>query len=291
MKPAPFVYHAPDTLEEALSLLAEHGDDARPLAGGQSLVPMLSLRLARPAHLIDLNAIDELKHVDTTNGTLVVGAMVRQRAGERSDVVRQRCPLLAEAISLIGHPPIRNRGTVGGSIAHADPAAELPAVAVALDAELVARRTSGERTIPAGQFFVGHYTTAIEPDECLTEIHWPTTAPGSGWAFEETARRHGDFAMAGVAATTVLDDAGRISQARLALTGVSSQPVRAREAEAVLAGATADRSLFEAAGQAAATAIDPPSDLHASAAYRRHVVAVLVRRALERAVQRAGGAQ
>jgi carbon-monoxide dehydrogenase medium subunit len=271
-----------------ISLLAEHGEDGRVLAGGQSLVPLLSLRLARPEHLIDINRVEELSGIDATNGGLSLGAMVRQRAAERSTVVRERCPLLTEAISLIGHPAIRNRGTIGGSIAHADAAAELPAVAVALDAEMVAQSARGVRTIGAKDFFQGHFTSALEPDECLTEIRLPAWPAGAGWSFQEMARRHGDFAMVGVAAVLQLDGAGAISTARIALTAVAGQPVRARAAEAALAGAVPGQEAFETAGERAAADLDPAADIHASADYRRHAVRVLVRRALEEAARRTG---
>jgi aerobic carbon-monoxide dehydrogenase medium subunit len=290
LKAAPFEYHAPRSLPEVVSLLSEYGDDARVIAGGQSLVPMMSLRLARPAHLIDLNRVDELSGIAATDdGGLCLGAMTRQRTAERSDVVHRRCPLLADALSLIGHPAIRNRGTIGGSLAHADPAAELPAVAVALDAELVARSGGGDRTIRAEGFFLGHFTTALAPGECLREIRLPPWATGAGWSFQEMTRRHGDFAVVGAVAVVKLDDKGAIEDTRIALTGVAGEPVRAREAEALLIGATPGREAFVAAGERAAAGVDPPSDLHGSANYRRHAVTVFVRRALETAARGAGG--
>ncbi|MGH7856247.1 MAG: FAD binding domain-containing protein, partial [Candidatus Binatia bacterium] len=236
MKPAPFEYHSASSLDEAVALLARLGDEAKIIAGGQSLVPLLALRLARPAHLVDLNRIDALSKIDAADGGLVIGAMVRQRAAERSGLVRERCPLLAAALPRIGHPAIRNRGTVGGSLAHADPAAELPAVALALEAKLVARSARGERILPASEFFVGHFTTALEPDECLVEIRFPAWPDGAGCAFEEASRRDGDFAMVGVAALLRVASGGDVADARIALIGVGGTAVRAVDAEALLRG-------------------------------------------------------
>ena len=289
VKPPPFDYSCPDTLDEALTILAEAGDEARPLAGGQSLIPLLSLRLARPSHLIDLSGIPELKAIDGTDGQLVVGAMVRERKAEEDDHVRRLAPLLADALPFIGHPAIRSRGTVGGSLSHADPAAELPAVALAVEAHLVAQsRERGRRTIPAADFFTGFFTTALEPDEILTEVHIDAPAPGTGWAIDELARRHGDFAMVGAAAMVRLDQGnGRIADARVALTGVSDTPVRAREAEQILAGADPTDETWAEAAQKASTALSPPADVHGSSAYRRHVAGVLIRRTLAAAAARA----
>jgi carbon-monoxide dehydrogenase medium subunit len=287
VKPAPFEYHSASSLDEAVTLLASLGDEAKIIAGGQSLMPLLALRLARPAHLVDLNRIDELSKIDAADGGLVIGAMVRQRAAERSSLVRDRCPLLAAALPRIGHPAIRNRGTIGGSLAHADPAAELPAVALALEAKLALRSARGERILSASEFFVGHFTTALEPDECLVEIRFPAWSDGAGCAFEEASRRDGDFAMVGAAALLRIDSGGNVVDPRIALVGVGGTAVRAVEAEALLRGARAGRDAFEAAGERAARDLEPPSDLHASRAYRRHVARVLVRRALEQAAERA----
>jgi carbon-monoxide dehydrogenase medium subunit len=295
VKPPPFEYYAPSSLDEAIGLLARLGDEAKIIAGGQSLMPLLALRLARPAYLVDLNRVGGLSKIAAPNGGLaqgpaqglVMGAMVRQRAAERSGLVRERCPLLADALPRIGHPAIRNRGTVGGSLAHADPAAELPAVALALEATLVARSARGERILSASEFFVGHFTTALESDECLVEIRFPAWPDGAGCAFEEASRRHGDFAMVGVAALLRIDSAGNVVDPRIVLTGVGGTAVRAVDAEALLRGARADREAFEAAGERAARDLEPPSDLHASRAYRRHVARALVRRALEQSAERA----
>ncbi len=293
MKPPPFDYSAPDTLEEALALLAELGDDARPLAGGQSLVPLLSLRLARPSHLVDLAGIAHLETVDAGDGHLVLGAMVRERQAEGDGRVRRLAPLLAEALPLIGHPAIRSRGTVGGSLSHADPAAELPAVALVLQAELVVEsRDRGSRDVAAANFFTGFLTTALEPDELLTAVRVPAPGPATGWAIDEVARRHGDFAMVGAAAMVRLDETtGRIGEARLALAGVSDTPVRPRDAEQALAGAEPTDDTYAGAAAEVAAQLSPPADVHGSSAYRRHLAQVLVRRTLTLASRRAEGAR
>lgn len=287
MKPPPFEYSAPNDLEEALVLLRELGDDARPLAGGQSLIPLLSLRLAQPSHLIDLAGVHELVSIGTENGDLVLGAMVRERAGERHQEVRRLAPLLVEALPFIGHPAIRSRGTIGGSLAHADPAAELPAVALALDAQLVAQsQERGPRTIKAADFYTGFFSTALAPDELLTAIRIPAPTSGTGSAIAEVARRHGDFAVVGALAVVRLE-AGQMSDVRVVLTGVSDTPVRATAAESVLLGAEpTDEALTEAAGQVSRD-LSPPADLHGTSAYRRHLAGVLTRRTLTVAVQRA----
>ena len=288
MKPAAFEYFTAATVDEALALLAEHGE-AKPLAGGQSLIPAMNFRLARPAVLVDLNGISELAYVRTESGGVALGAMTRQRAVERSDVVARAAPLLAEAMPSIAHPQIRNRGTIGGSIAHADPSAELPAVMLALDARFRAKSSSGERSIPAGEFFKGMLETALEPGELLVEIAVPPLPASTGTAFLEVARRHGDYAMVGVAGVVTLDPRGRCKQARISLLSVGDGPVLATEAGKVLAGQTPSADLLRAAGDAAAmNDIDPPSDIHATAAYRRRLAAVLTRRALGRAFERAG---
>jgi aerobic carbon-monoxide dehydrogenase medium subunit len=287
VKPAPFDYFTPATLDEAFALLAEHGADAKPLAGGQSLIPAMNFRLARPAVLVDLNRISELAYVRAESG-VAIGAMTRQRVVERSDAVARVAPLLAEALPSIAHPQIRNRGTVGGSIAHADPSAELPAVMLALEARFQARSATGERSIPAADFFKGMLETALAPGELLVEIALPPLPARTGTAFLEVARRHGDYALVGVAAIVTLDARGRCQEARIGLLSVGDGPVLATEAAKLLAGQTPSADLLRAAGDAAATHdIDPPSDIHASAAYRRQLVAVLTRRTLARAFERA----
>ncbi len=288
MKPAAFEYFTPATVDEAVALLAEHGGEAKPLAGGQSLIPAMNFRLARPAVLVDLNRVSELAYVRAETGGVALGAMTRQRAVERSDVVARAAPLLAEAMPSIAHAQIRNRGTIGGSIAHADPAAELPAVMLALDARFRARSSSGERSIAAGEFFKGMLETALEPGELLIEIVLPRLPASSGTAFLEMARRHGDYALVGVAAIVTFDPRGRCKEARIGLLSVGDGPVLATEAAKVLVGQAPSGELLRAAGEAAATRdTDPPSDIHASAAYRRQLVAVLTRRALARAFERA----
>ena len=291
MKLPPFDYFAPQSLDELLSLLAEHGGDAKVLAGGQSLVPLLALRLARPAAVVNLQRVPGLAEVGQPNGTLAVGAMTREATVERSPVIQRHVPLLADAAPLIGHPAIRTRGTIGGTIAHADPAAETPAVALALDAEIVARSSArGERVIPAAEFFQGFLTTALDEDEAITHVRFPVAQPRTGACFDEVARRHGDFAIVGVAAQLHLDADGRIDDARIVLSGVSDAPLRRPEAERAITGATPAAAAFDAAGDAAADGLAPPADLHGTSAYRIHVARVLVRRALDKAAQRAEAA-
>jgi aerobic carbon-monoxide dehydrogenase medium subunit len=283
MKLPPVDYEAPGTLDEALDLLAEHQDEASVLAGGQSLIPLLALRLAQPAVLIDINGVAELSGVSTTDGWVTIGATTREYVAEESATIAESVPLLAAALPLIGHEAIRSRGTVGGSLAHADPAAELPAVARALNAEFVVRGPSGERVVPAAEWFEGYLTTSRGPDELLTEVRFPAARPGTGTSFQEVARRHGDFAMVGLA-TSVTLNAGTITDARLAFAGVSDVPARATAAEELLEGERPTAELFDEAARVAAADIDPPSDLHGSAEYRKKVAAALVRRGLREAV-------
>lgn len=288
MKPAAFDYVSPTSVEEAVAALADvpDGGEAKVLAGGQSLVPLLSLRLAQPHRLVDINGVDGLADITEHDGVLTIGSLVRQRVAERSPVVAAACPLLTAAIPQIGHTAIRNRGTVGGSIAHADAAAELPTVAVCLDAELVATGPGGERTIPAAEFFTGFFTTALADDEILTAVRVRSAAPGTGAAFEEVARRHGDFAMAGVAAVVRLDG-DTVAEVRIAVSGVGLAPVRASSAEAALVGRSLDDATLAAAADAAVADLHPTSDLHGSAAYRKHVAGVLIRKAVRTAADRA----
>lgn len=288
MKPAPFEYHAPVTVEEALALLAEHGWDAKLLAGGQSLIPAMNFRLAQPAVLIDLGRVPELAYVEESDGELRVGAMTRQAVLERDPAVAS-VPLLQQALPHVAHPQIRSRGTVGGSMAHADPAAELPAVALALGARFRAVGPEGERWIDAADFFLGLLMTALAPDEMLCEVRFPTAGGASGTAFVEMARRHGDYALVGVAATVEVDASGLCSDARVALLSVAEGPWLASPAADVLVGQTPTMDCLSAAADAAAGAIDPPGDIHASADYRRHLTRVLVGRALQQAFSRAAG--
>jgi carbon-monoxide dehydrogenase medium subunit len=291
MKPAPFEYHRPDSVDEALELLTQHGWDAKLLAGGQSLVPAMNFRLAQPGVLIDLNRIPGLDYVREQGGGLRIGAMVRQRAAERSATIARAAPLVAEALPYVAHPQIRNRGTLGGSVAHADPAAELPAVMLALGATFHLRGPSGSRAVAADQFFTGLFATALEHDEMLGEIEIPAPAARPGWAFMEISRRHGDFALAGLAMSVSLDGDGRCDAARIALLGVGEGPFLARGAADALLGAAPGDDAFRAAAEAARAEVDPPYDIHASADYRRHLVGVLVARALPVAFARAASAR
>jgi carbon-monoxide dehydrogenase medium subunit len=290
VKPAPFEYHDPSTIDEAVALLKQYDGEAKLLAGGQSLMPLLNMRLARPQGVVDLNHVAGLDYIREENGWIAIGALTRQRALERSELVRARQPLLHEATRNIAHPQIRNRGTVGGSIAHADPAAELPAVALVLDAELVVTGPGGRRTLPAAGFFVTYLTTLLEPVEVLTEVRVPVLPARTGWSFQEVSRRHGDFALAGAVVTLTLDR-DRCSDARVALFGVASTPVRASAAEAMLHGAKPDERLLAEVARAATADLDAPlSDVHASEEYRRHLAEVMTRRALTEALARAQGA-
>jgi len=286
MKLPPVDYEAPGTVSEAVALLAEHQDEASVLAGGQSLIPLLALRLAYPAVLIDINGIDELSGMSAADGWVAVGAMTREYVAEESGTVADAVPLLAAALPLIGHEAIRNRGTIGGSLAHADPAAELPAVARALDAEFVVRSPAGERVVPAAEWFEGFLTTSRRPDELLVEIRFPAARRGTGVSFQEVARRHGDFAIVGLAASLVLSG-GVISDARLAFAGVSDVPVRAAAAEDLLAGERPSAELFDEAARRATEDLDPPADLHGSSDYRKTVAAAVVRRGLRAAADNA----
>jgi len=280
-----FEYVAPETLDDALGLVCEHGDDAKILAGGQSLIPILHYRLARPRVVIDINSLP-LGDVTADDGRLRIGALVRYHELEESDTIARRCPVLAEAARLIGNVRVRTLGTVGGSLAHADPAAELPAVMTALDARLAVASASGRRTLAAREFFTGPLTTALTPGEIVTGVEIAAMA-AHGWAVEEISRRAGDFAIVAVVALVRLDRLGRVDDARLAFGGVADRPVHARAAEDALRGHEPTAEVLARAAQAARGALDPPSDAFVSGAYRRHVAGVLCRRALTRAVARA----
>ena len=285
MKPARFEYFCPRTVDEAVDLLARYGDDGKVLAGGQSLVPLMNMRLARPAVIIDINRIDGFGDLRERNGILRFGALTRQRAAERSPVVAERCPLLRDALRLVGHAQIRNRGTLGGSIAHADPAAELTAILSALDGEVTARSARGTRTIAAADLFVTYLTTALDPRELIVEIRIPALSPGAGWSWMEIARRHGDFALAGVGVVLAVRR-GTIAEVRIALTGVGPTPVRAGAAERLLVGHAPSDTLWTEAAEAVRAAVTPDGDIHASAEYRKHVAGVLTQRALREALSR-----
>ncbi len=285
MKPAPFVWHRATSLDDALLLLAEHAN-AKPLAGGQSLIPAMNFRLAQPEALVDLNAVRELAGIEVTpDGGLRIGAMTRHSAVERSDDVRRRAPLLAEAMPHVAHPQIRNRGTLGGSLVHADPSAELPAVMLALNAEFVVRGRERQRRVGAIDFFTGLFVTALEPGELLVAVEIPPRPPRSGHAFLEVARRHGDYALAGVAVELALDSGGLIADVRVGLLSVADRPVLASANTLVGRAPTPDN--IQSLADAVRDELDPPSDIHADARYRRHLAGVLTRRALAIAAGRA----
>ena len=288
MKPAPFEYQAPRSLEAALLVMTERGGEAKVLAGGQSLIPVMNFRLAQPALLVDLNGVPDLDYIrELPDGGLAIGAMTRQRRLERSTEVARRAPLLAEAVPWIAHPQIRNRGTIGGSLAHADPAAELPTLAVALDARLRLQRAGGERWVSAREFYVGLFATVLEAEELLVEIQIPAPPARSGWAFVEVARRHGDYAQVGLAASLTLSEDGAIAGARLVYLSVGDGPVEPAGAVRALVGERPAAAAFAAAGAAARAEIEPSGDMHASADFKRHLAEVLTRRALATAAQRA----
>ena len=286
MKPAPFEYILASSLDHALRLKAEHGDEARFLAGGQSLIPAMNFRLARPAVLIDINHVPELAGVDRSGNEIRLGAMTRYRALERDGDFLKACQLFADALPHIAHPQIRNRGTVGGNLSHADPASELPAIAIAMGARMRIKSARGERELKASDFFVGLLTTDIQADEMLVEIALPKPPPRSGSCFMELARRRGDFALAGVAAVVSLDDDGRATAVWLALCGVGETPVDASAAAASLIGQKCTDAAIEAAAADVQKAIAPTGNVHASPAYQRHIAGVLTRRAIAAACER-----
>ena len=286
MKPAAFDYVIADSIDMAVASLAEGGGDAKIIAGGQSLVPMLNFRLLRPSVLIDINRIGDLAFIEEAGKKIRVGALTRHYQLETSPVIARHLPVLASAMTHVAHLAIRNRGTIGGSLSHADPAAELPMMALLLDAELHIASASGKRTIAARDFFVGALTVDLARDDIVTEIVLPKLPPKTGWGFEEVARRSGDFALAAAAATLTLS-AGVISEARIALTGVGATPVRAAEAEALLVGQALEPGLIDRIIDAVRAAIEPDTDLHASSDYRRHLGGVLAGRAVSAAWRRA----
>ena len=283
MKPTPFDYVCPTTLDEAVALLAAHAGEARPIAGGQSLMPLLAFRLAAPALLVDLRNIAGLDGIMIGDEGVRLGARVRWRDIEDDPRLRSTHPLLAAAVGHVAHYQIRNRGTVGGSLAHADPAVELPGIAVTCEAVIMVVGPTGTRAIPAAEFFLGPLTTALAPDELITEIRLPTWPAGRRWGFEEFARRRGDFALAGVAVFYDEDARGRVRDAHLGVIGAGSRPHRLYAAEAMLNGGVLDEERIGEAARAAAAAVDPPEDVHAGAAYRRALVVTLLERALRRA--------
>lgn len=282
MKPPPFEYKRAGSIDEALSALAQAGDEAKLLAGGQSLIAMMNLRLVRPSLLIDLNRIGELDYVRRSNGTVQIGAMTRQTTLEESAEIRTSLPLMTAAMPHISHKPIRNRGTIGGSMAHNDPTAELPAVAIACDATMVTRSANGERHIAAADFFTGYLATALADDELLTAIHIPASAANAGYSFMEISPRKGDYALVGVATLMEMND-GNCSNVRIVCLGAGETAMRMTSAENALNGQAPSDEAFRAAAEAAAQSADPASDYHASADYRRDLIRSLTRRALAEA--------
>ncbi len=280
MKPAPFEWHAPASLAEALALKAAHGEEARFLAGGQSLVPAMNFRVAQPAILVDLNRVAGLDSVVEENGALRLGAMLRHARLERDATAARTHPILAEALHEVAHPQIRNRGTIGGNLSHADPASEMPAVMLALDARFGLRNAAGEREVAAADFFLGPLTTALRPDEMLTEIRLPALPPRSGTAFLEVARRQGDYPMMGVAAVVTLDAAGMCIAARIACCSAGPTPVAAPRAAAALLGTRLGEADIAAAAELLRDEVEPLGSVQASAGYQRHLAGVLARRAL-----------
>jgi carbon-monoxide dehydrogenase medium subunit len=290
MKPAPFEYYAPDSIEPALDLMSQYAGDAKILAGGQSLVPAMNFRIIQPGVLIDLNRVAELSYVREEDSVLRIGAMTRERQLEFNESISRWAPLLKEAAPHIAHPQIRNRGTIGGSIVNADPAAELPVLMLALSARLKAKSVSGERWVDAQDFFMGMFTTALEPDEILVEIELPGNPPRMGWSFMEVAPRAGDYALMGVAALVTLDEKGNCERAKLVYLNAGDGPLEAKEAEKLLIGESLNDSLIEsAASKASETEINPFGNIHASPEFQRHLANVLTKKALKQATQRAEG--
>lgn len=287
MKPAPFEYHAPHSLEEVLSLKSQHGEEAKLLAGGQSLVPAMNFRVVQPTMLVDLNRVAELSYIREESATIRIGAMTRERHLEFDSTIEKRTPLLHEAVPFIAHPQIRNRGTIGGSLVHADPAAELPMLMVALSARLKAKKNSGERWIEAKDFFAGMFTTALEPNEILVEIELPFMPLRTGWSFMEVAPRAGDYAMMGVAALVTLDEKGKCTSAKLVYLNAGDGPVDAVEAAKSVEGEKLNEKLIEsAAAHASEKEINPFGNVHTSADFQRHLAKVLTKRAIQQAAQR-----
>lgn len=290
MKPAPFELHRPTSLAEAVETMGAFGEDAKVLAGGQSLVPLLALRLVTPAHLVDLDLVEDLRRVEVTDGDLSIGAMVRHVALGRNEMIRTRAPLVVRAVPLVGHAAIRNRGTFGGSLAHADPAAEHPAVCMALGATMELVGPKGTRRVPADEFFVSTFETVLDPDELLRAVHLPAASGRNGCAIEEIAQRHGDFALAGAACSVRLGVDDRVDRAGIALFGVADRPWRAAEAETALLGTTAtgvDAADLAELAELAVRGLDPSDSLHASGRYLRHAARVLLTRCVRRAMEEA----
>ncbi|HYB00986.1 MAG TPA: xanthine dehydrogenase family protein subunit M [Ktedonobacteraceae bacterium] len=287
MKPPRFQYCVPDMLDEALALLDQNSEDTKVLAGGQSFVPLLNMRLASPSYIVDINHITELQYIEQEDGYLAIGATVRQRQVERSQFVQNKHPLLVEVIKHIGHMQIRNRGTVVGSVAHADPAAELPALLTCLNGEVLAQSIHGERVIKAEEFFTGYLSTALEPGELLTEVRFPLLPHDAGWAFLEFARRSGDYALVGAAAVVTADADGHCMSARIAYLGIAGAPVRGHDVEASIVGTTLDEVALDAAAKSASLLVsEDMGDVHATVEYRQVLTGELTKRVLKAAWER-----
>ncbi|MDG2262590.1 MAG: xanthine dehydrogenase family protein subunit M [Actinomycetota bacterium] len=286
MKNPPFEYHQPDTLEDAIQLLAVYGDEAKVLAGGQSLLPLMGLRLVRPSHVIDIGRVAGLGAISTESSGVSVGALVSHSMAERSEKLRTNAPLVHQAMPYVGHRAIRNRGTVCGSVAHADPAAEMPAVCRAAGASMIAVSSRGERAIEADEFFVGYLQTALDVDEILTEIRFPALAEGTGTAVVEVARRHGDYALVGLACSLTVEST--ITAAALSFFGAGSTPIRLGEVEQLLIGEEPNEAAFTTAAAAVRSSIEPSADVHGSANYRRYLAGVLTQRGLTQAASTVG---
>ncbi len=291
MKPALFEYFDPGTLDEALSLLRVHGDDAKILAGGQSLVPLMNFRLARPKVVVDVNKVPGLDYIREADGMIHIGALTRQRSVENSALIKAKCPLLYDATYWVGHLAIRTRGTVGGTIAHADPAAEYPCVLTALGGEVVVTGQGGQKAVKPEDFFVTFLTTSLQPTEMVTEVRFPKIPPEAGWHFMEFSRRHGDFAIVGVAAMVQLDKQRKCTDARIALCGVGGSSFKARSAEAMLKGTELTEKVIQAAAEKVGEEVEPEGDLHGSAEYRKHLAKVLTGRCLRKAIEKVGKGQ
>jgi carbon-monoxide dehydrogenase medium subunit len=286
--PGPFDYHSPTTLEEAVALLGEHGENAKILAGGQSLIPAMRFRLAMPETLIDINRLTDLDTVRQDNGSLVIGGLTRESALEESPLVQESYPLLGDTARVIADPLVRNMATVGGNLAHADPANDHPATMLAYNAEIVAHGPKGTRTIPIDEFFVGLFETALQPNEILTEIHIPSPDGNSGGAYIKFERKVGDYAISAVAVQLTMDG-DTVARARIGLTNVSPVPMRATDAEQTLTGQAVTEEVLETVGKAAAAQCDPSADLRGSVDYKRDLTRVLAKRAIRKAVDRATG--
>lgn len=291
MKPCAFEYLSPQTVEEAIDLLDRYGDEAKIIAGGQSLVPMMNFRLARPEILIDINGIRELEYIKTEGDELVIGALTRERDIEQSPVVVEKWPILSKAISFIGHSTIRNRGTIGGSLVHADPSAEIPTALCALNGTLKVLGPSGDKILQPEEFFLTYLTTSLEPSDLLVEVRIPALPQNTGWSFMELSRRSGDFAIVAVGILLLTEAAGVCSEARISMGGVAPTPVRAQEAEALLAGQKITEKLIAEAAQQAAEETDTEPDYHASAEYRMDMARVFVKRGLQEAWKMLNGGQ